>query len=335
MPEPTDPVAVARRLADEVLFPGALAADEADTLPRERLDALADAGLYGLMGPAWAGGLEGDLDTLCRVTEALASGCLTTTFVWAQHVKTVFVASVSASSLVQGWVEPLCAGRLRSGLALAGALPSPTPLRAVAADGGWRLTGPAPWVSGWGRVDVCHTAGLADDGRVVWLLVDARETASLRTQRVELAALNATATVDVVFEDHFVPDERVTVITPAGDSAGPEPSTLRLHAAFALGVASRCSTLLGPSHLDDELAACRAELARADAATMPDARAAASELAVRAATTLMSASGSSSLRTSQHPQRLAREALFTAVFAARSPVGPAFRSRLGSWSGVG
>lgn len=324
-----DPVAAAQRLADDVLFPAALDTDAADTLPRELLDAVADAGLYGLLGPEASGGRDADLDTVAAVTETLASGCLTTTFVWAQHVKTVFVATVSASPLVRQWVEPLCRGELRSGLALAGAMPGPTPLRAAAVDGGWQLAGPAPWVSGWGRVDVLHTAALADDGSVVWSLVDAVEAPTLRVERVPLAGLHATATVNAEFNAHFVPHDRVTIITPPGGSSGPDPSTLRLHAALALGVAGRCCTLLGPSELDDELTARRQAVAGADAETMPDARAAASELAVRAATALMSVTGSSSLRRDRHPQRLVREALFTAVFAARSPIREAFLDRLG------
>src|SRR5205807_1147801 len=46
-----DPVAVAQQLADELLFPAAVETDRADVLPRELLDALADAGLYGLAAP--------------------------------------------------------------------------------------------------------------------------------------------------------------------------------------------------------------------------------------------------------------------------------------------
>lgn len=330
-----EPVQTAQQLADEVLFPTALETDAAPVLPRRGLDAIADAGLYGLMGPSWAGGLEADLATVCAVTEALASGCLTTAFVWAQHVKTVFVAAASASSTVNEMVVPLCRGELRSGLALAGALPGPSPLRAAPVEGGWRLSGSSPWVSGWGRVDVVHTAAVTDDGTVVWALVDAHESSSLRVEPTALAALNATATVDVEFDDHVVPSERVTLTVPpsepsGSESSGPDPATLRIHAAFALGVAARSGALLGPSPLDDELAACRQELADADAESMAAARAGASELAVRSATTLMSVVGSSSLRSDRHPQRLAREALFTAVFAARSPIREAFLERLGS-----
>lgn len=327
-----DPVGAAQRLADEVLFPAALETDAAETLPRERLDVLAEAGFYGLLGPAWAGGMEADLDTVCAVTEALASGCLTTAFVWAQHVKTAFVAAVSPTPAIREWAEPLCRGETRSGLALAGALPGPTRVRAHPVDGGWQLTGPCPWVSGWGRVDVLHTAAVDGGGATVWGLVDAREGPALVAERVALAALNATATVNVDFDGCFLPDERVTLRVPPGGPPGPDAATLRIHAAFALGVASRCTMLVGKSPLDDELAACRHALTTAGDDEVADARAAASELAWRASATLASVTGSRSLRTDEHAQRLAREALFTAVFAARSPIREAFLARLGAGS---
>lgn len=334
-PSPSAIVGTAQRLADEVLFPRALETDAADTLPRERLDALAAEGLYGLRGPSWAGGMEADLDTICAVTEALASGCLTTTFVWSQHGGTAFVAGASRSPAMRDWVEPLCRGDVRSGLALAGALPGPAPLRASRVAGGWRLTGACPWVSGWGRTDVVHTAALADDDSVVWSLVDAREGPDVRVERDALVALNATATVTLTFDGHVVGDERVTVISPAEGPSPPAPASLRIHAALALGVIARCTTLLGPSALDDELAASRAALATGDADTMPAARAGAAELALRSAAALMCRSGSSSLRCDRHPQRLAREALFLSVFAARSPIREAFLARLGAGPAVG
>lgn len=326
-----DPVGAAQRLADEVLFPGALETDAADTVPRERLDALADAGFYGLAGPAWAGGRDANLDTICGVTEAFASGCLTTAFVWAQHVTTAFVAGACSSPTVRGMVPSLCDGRLRSGLALAGSLPGPRQLHAERVEGGWRLRGPVPWVSGWGRVDLLHTAAVADDGGVVWSLVDAREDADLAVRRLRLAAVDATATVDLEFDGRFVPMGRVTVmVSPAADTSAPAPATLRKHAALGLGVAARCCDLLGPTPFEDELASCRRRVAAAGEHDMPAARAAVSDLAVRAAVALMSTVGSSSLRHDQHAQRLAREALFVAVFAVRGPVRHAFLTGLGA-----
>jgi alkylation response protein AidB-like acyl-CoA dehydrogenase len=311
-----DVVATARTLADEVLFLVALETDRAETLPVRLLDSLASAGLYGLSGPASAGGIEVDFPTVCRVIETLASGCLTTTFVWIQHLGGMRAAAASDNEAMADWVGPLTAGERRAGLALGGAVPGSPLLTARPADDGWILTGISPFVSGWGRIDVIHTAARTDDGRLVWALIDAHEGETLSVHRLGLVALNATATVRADFRGHRVPAERVTSVAPYQEGP-PPPELLRVHAAMPIGVSIRCLALLGPSPLDDELASVRAELDRLDPETVAAARAAAGELALRAAATLAVATGSRSILLHEHAQRLAREALFTLVYALR------------------
>lgn len=302
-----DVVTLARQLADEVLFPAALETDAADAVPREILAALADAGLYGRA-------LDVDFPGICAVQEALASGCLTTAFLWAQHLGLFHaVATSDDEKLRSRWLEPLATGDTRAGLALGGALPQPT-LHARPDGDRWLLDGSSPFVSGWSRIDVVHTAARTGD-EVVWFIVDARESPELRVERLRLAVLDATSTVRATFEGLAVPASRRTGIHPAGGPTPPE--VLRLHAALALGVASRCCRLLGPTALDDELDACRGELDRLDRQTMPLARANAGELALRAAAALSVVEGSRSLLAADHAQRLTREALFTLVYALR------------------
>jgi alkylation response protein AidB-like acyl-CoA dehydrogenase len=101
----------ARQLADEVLFTSAMNVDAADRVPSEHFDALAAAGLFGLAGPAAAGGLDVDLATFCNVIEIMASGCLATTFVWLQHHGAVRALAASANSVLAAeWLPQLCAG---------------------------------------------------------------------------------------------------------------------------------------------------------------------------------------------------------------------------------
>lgn len=308
-----DVVETAWQLADEVLFPSALETDQSDAVPVAILDSLADAGLYGLAAPRALGGLDADFHTVCQVQEALASGCLTTAFLWMQHSSLVRALSESGGSVADQWLARLARGEVKAGLALGGALPKPT-LRAREADEGWVLDGISPFVSGWGRVDVVHAAARTDDDDIVWLIVDAAAGNSLMVERLQLFALNATATVAARFLGHRVSFERVTMRHPAGGATPAE--VLRIHAALALGVADRCLRLLGPSSFDAELDAVRAKLDELgpDTAT---ARAEAGELAVRAAAALMVTTGSRSLLLASHAQRLAREALFTLVYALR------------------
>ena len=323
-----DIVSTAQQLADDVLFPAALATDASGTLPAALLDALAHAGLYGLTGPDWAGGLDADFPTACAVVEALASGCLTTTFVWVQHIGTVLAAASSGNEAMRDWTAALSRGERRAGLAGA-ASPGPAQLVAHETADGWTFDGVAPFVSGWGLIDVAHTAARTEDGRVVWALVDAHESSTLAVERLGLVALNATATMRAAFRAHPVPAERVTSVSPYREGPTP-PAVLRIHAALALGVAGRCCRLLGPTSLDDELLRCRAELDRLDGQTIEAARASAGELALRAAGALAVNGGSRSLLLDQHAQRLVREALFVLVYALRPGSRASLLARLGA-----
>lgn len=298
---------VARRFADEVLFPAALSTEASDVVPRELLDEVATAGLYRV-------GVDADFGTVCAVQEELASGCLTTAFLWAQHLGLVHALTAGGpAEAVARWLAPLAAGEIRAGLGLGGALPQPT-VHARPGEGGWVVDGVSPFVSGWGRIDVIHLAARAPDDQLVWLIVDADEGPGLQAERLHLAALNATATVRMTFTQLRVSADRVAGLHPVSGQTAPEVP--RLHAALALGVTSRCCRLLGPTSLDGELAQLRAELDRLGPG-IHGARAAAGALALRAAAALMASHGSRSLLSSDHAQRLMREAIFTLVYALR------------------
>lgn len=315
-----------------MLFPTALATDTSGVVPAGHLDRLAAAGLYGLFGPASAGGLAADPVTGWGVVEVLAGGCLTTTFVWSQHHAALrAVADSTNSALRDARLADLCRGRWRAGIAVAGIRPSVVGVSARPVVGGWLLSGEVPWVTGWGMIDVILTAAHGPDRRIVWTLVDALASPSLTVERLDLVAVHASATMVVSFHDHFVPAERTTHIEPYDDWAARDALKLRHNGSFALGVIGRCCRLLGPTSLDGELATCRDELNRAAITApedLPAARAAAAVLAVRAAADLVVAAGSPSVLLDQHPQRLAREAAFVLVAASRPTIQTELRTRL-------
>ncbi len=147
----TGPAAVlerARQIADEVLFPAAMAAEAAGQVPAAQLDLLAAEGFYGMAGPPQAGGLGLDLPVACRVIEALASGCLSTAFVWLQHHGAVRAVQAAAGPdgdrLRERWLARLCRGEARAGIALGGAVPGPPQLTARRAPGGCGWRAPRP-----------------------------------------------------------------------------------------------------------------------------------------------------------------------------------------------
>jgi alkylation response protein AidB-like acyl-CoA dehydrogenase len=325
-----DVVAAAHRLADEVLFPDAMRVDG--------FDALAAEGLYGVPVPPEAGGLGLDLGATCAVVEELAGGCLATTFVWTQHRGLVMTLSAEGTpaALRDRWLGPACQGKVRGGVALGGLIPGRPRLSARPAEGGWRLDGEAPWVSGWGLIDLLLVAARGPDNSIVNLILDAAAQPGLTVSRHRLAAVDASVTVRLGFDGVIVPEERYVGHEPFDPAASLRPDRIRINGSLALGVARRCGRLLGPGPLDDEVAACRDRLddaLGADEGTMAQARAAASELAVRAAAALAVWDGSNSIMTDQHPQRLAREALFLLVFGTRPGIKSALLQKLGAAAG--
>jgi alkylation response protein AidB-like acyl-CoA dehydrogenase len=311
----------ARFLAD------AAAVDADDTIPEAHLRGLADARLYGIFAPVAAGGLGLDAE-VGLVIEELAAACLASTFVWLQHLRLLgaMLDPGTPAALREALLPAVVRGDVRGGVALAGLLPGPPRLTARPVDGGWLLDGEAPWVSGWGIVDLLVVAARGPEDTTVTLLVDAREQHGLAAARQRLGAVNASATVQLSFAGLFVPDGRFVSQKPY-DPVSAQSEGLRGNGSLALGVGRRCCALIGPSALDDELDACRAELDAADTAAMPAARAWASEFAVRAAHVLAVRRGSRSALAGDDAERLAREAGFLLVFGSRPAIKDALLGR--------
>jgi alkylation response protein AidB-like acyl-CoA dehydrogenase len=310
-------------IADEVFFPAALAIDAADQVPVGHLDLLATEGFYR---PPRV-----DFVDFCRIVETLASGCLATTFVWLQHLGAVRAAATSERPGIRDcWLDPLSRGVRRAGVAQAALRPGTPSVRARAVDGGYLLAGEAPWVTGWGMIDTLFTVARDEADTVIWALLDAVPDETLAVQRLDLVAVNASRTVLVRFTDHFVPADRVTGTAPFAEVAAGDAAGLRLNGSLALGLTARCVRLLGPGPLDEALDECRAALDVGTPETMPEARAAASALAVRAAAALSVATGARAVTRGNHAERLSREALFLLVFGSRPAIRGALLRRLRS-----
>ena len=318
-PHEAEIVERARRLADEVLLPSALVTDRADLVAVELLDALADAGLYGLVIPPALGGLGADPGVMWAVMEQLASGCLTTTFVVLQHLAVTGVIGGGdvRPEVRSAWLPAMARAEVRAGVAFAHLRrPGPPVVTIEPIEQGWCLSGAAPWVTGWGRVDVV-LVGARHADEVVWSLVDAAPARTLDALPLALAAVNASGTVVLRLRDHPVPAERVVRREPVADWMARDAISLRSNASLALGVSRRAVDLHGDTDaghaLGAELDALRHALDTRPSEELADLRAEATVLALRTATSLMAATGGRAVVRDHHAQRLAREALFLLV----------------------
>jgi hypothetical protein len=318
-------ILAALRSLREQFWASSAEVDAAPTVPADHLERLASAGFFGIFAPPAEGGLGLGHADACLAVEELASGCVASTFLWAQHLR--LLNAMLNPETPAPWRERLrsdvVAGRCKGGVALAGLMPGPVRLSAEKVSGGWRLDGHAPWVSGWGTVDELYVVARAPGQRTVSVLLEATQQPGLTAVPLRLAALNATSTVRLVFDGLFVEHERVLSEAPY-DEASQASEGLRLNGSFALGLAKRCCLLIGPSPLDAELGERRRQLDAAGTAEMPAARAGACELAARAAHALAVVRGSRSALAGDVAERLSREATVLLVFGSR----PAIRSDL-------
>jgi alkylation response protein AidB-like acyl-CoA dehydrogenase len=325
----TDYVSRAHRIADDVLFPAALAVDRAGVVPESHFRLLADEGFYGVAALESVGGADLSLPDFLAVVEILAGGCLATTFTWLQHQGVVRgIAATDNVAVRDRWLAGLVRGELRAGVAFAGAIQQPPKLSAKRVDGGYLLSGEAPFVSGWHTVDlVLLSARAVEADDIVSGVLETDGDVSMTP--IQLVAAQGTDTVRLTFDNYFMPDEAITTRVSRTEFLAGQVFGSRVNGTAPLGITARCVQLLASSGHDDlattlttQLNAARAgmDAALGNPSAMPAARAATAELAYRAAGILVVVTGSAGITTSNDAQRLAREAMFTLVAAGRPEI---------------
>lgn len=336
----------AEEVAERMLAPRAAEVDALRTLPRSHLDALADAGLYGLHGPREAGGLEASAELSWQVTERLVAACAATAFTWLQHHSPLRLVAGAGTARTRRLLPQLCAGTVRAGVAFSYLRRAgPPAVVASPTTAGWRLDGHAPWVTGLGGgtpgtseaadgplVDVLAVGAVLEDDRALFALVDAGAP-GLTPEPLDLSVLAATRTVALRLEDVRVTTDDLLLVEPlvrwrrrdARGAAAPKPvasATVRA-AVDLLRADDRPEATAAAAALTEELTAVRS--AARSAADQADggadldglhaARAWLTELAVRAAHAAVAARGGRAMAASDPAGRLVREAAFWTIQA--------------------
>ncbi len=352
----------ARAVSDDVLFPSAQHTDRARLVPASNLEALRDAGLFGLQAPTDVpGGLGATHADARPIFEAVAGGCGATAFVWAQHHGAVR-RLVGGDGPARGvWLPRLCDGSTLAGIGFAYLRrPGPSAVRASRTKTGWHIEGRAPWITGWGLIQALVLMARSDDGSVVTVVLDRPgEHASLVAGEPHaLAVMGATGTVTLTFSGLKVPEHDVVGVQTDEQWRRRDRAGSALPAAAPLGIAARAIRLLDESPkghqgaaamLGSELAERRAaaDLLAADvAAALPttdgptDDRfsgaiaAGAAErdrgldLARRATDALVAATGGRAISLEHPAQRLSREATFYLIQAQTGELRAASLARM-------
>ena len=329
-----------------MLVPAAAAVDRMPLLPDSHLDALAGAGLMGLTGPVDHGGSDVAGPVVREVQRVIAGACGATYFTWVQHQAPVrYLAPAPDSPARRRWLGALCTGAARGGVAFAYLRrPGPPAVRAEPDGDGWVLTGVAPWVTGWGVVDMLMVVAAAPDRRKVFAALTP-ETPGLSASPLDLVVLGSTGTVRLALDGVRVGRDELADIWVAerwarldGEAAArPNGAPFGIADAAISGLAEHDPEVA--SRLEMALAECttHAELLLESPATDRDAwileltgvRDRSIELANRAAQAWVAAVGGRAMDLAHPAQRVLREAAFYLVQAQTPELRARTLARLG------
>ncbi len=362
-------VDAARRVGETVLGPHAQEADRAPGPLLSNFHALAEAGLLGMSLPREYGGLDASGPTQREVMEILASYCGVTTFTQAQHHgPSRMICSGPNQQLKDALLPDLARGKRMCAVSFAHLRrPGPPVLRAEPVEGGFRLNGTNPWVTGWGLMTQVVMGATLPDGRFVYVWVpDHRDDflslfadadapdgdwGELRASApLVLCAMNASATVELACENLFVPlahklsesdretmqrNDRNGVLGATAMPLGCAMGSIRLLHTTAerrpLPAISRAAQSFA-RELEEVRALIRDANARNNEpdffANAVKLRAHVIDLAVRAAHAAVTANSGGANNLSHPAQRLYREAMFYTIQAQTTDVMDATLARL-------
>lgn len=340
-----DLLARAQHIADTILEPRAQITDQSSEPPRGNIEALAAAGLLAITTPRQFGGHGCSTAFMRAFTETMTAACGTTWFILTQHLGScATIAGSKNPSLRERFLTDMAAGRHLVGVGF-GHLRRPTAmLRAEPVSGGWRLSGIAPWVTGWPLLSGMILGATLPDERHLYVYVAAEESDTLRsTPPLPLCAMNATATTEVRLIDRFVPESDWVKESSREEMARGDESGIAGAVSPPLGCARGSLKVLRraaekrplPAIVDSadalavEIDACRTNAYRwADGPKdIPEykpnalkARAWAIELGIRAAHLAVTASSGGANALDHPAQRLFREAMFYTLIAQTTDI---------------
>ncbi len=341
---------IAEEYLDSEIAPNANLIDGDEEALRKALQGLRDRQLMALRRPVEFGGpdLDESLFRLFQESVARRSGSLA--FLQTQHQSAVSMISRWGTEELKSRYLPRMADEHLVGIGFSQLRrPGEPILKAVRVDGGYRLDGKVPWVTGHSYYHDFLIGAALPGGESIFGIVPFIDTeqdggAIHFEGPMRLAAMESPRTMSANLTNWLLRDEEVAFEKPSGWLANNDMINVTLQAWFALGCAragldivlkafeSRGSEFLKVAweRLDDELGMCREEIAadNPDVGERLKARAWAIDLAARCAHAGVVSSSGAANSIYHDAQRVYREAMVYTVSAQTKEIMEATLNRL-------
>jgi alkylation response protein AidB-like acyl-CoA dehydrogenase len=215
----------ARRFSDEVVAPRARELDETEEFPHDIVRQMAGLGFLGLPFPEEYGGAG--LDTLAYViaVEEIARWCGSTAITLAAHVSLGCgpVAQIGTEEQKRKFLVPMARGEALGAFGLtepnAGSDAAGTQTRAEKIAGGWKVNGSKIYITNGSVAKYITFTARTDASKGVKgisaFILDSATPGFKVGKREKKMGLHGSDTVEIVFEDVFVPEAHLL-----GDPSG-------------------------------------------------------------------------------------------------------------------
>lgn len=345
----------AKRFLREEVSPKAQEIDQDADAIRAAVSGLCENELMALKRPIEFGGpaLPEPLFREYQEEIARASGALA--FLTTQHQSAVsMIANGGNPDLAAEYLPQMADGQKLVGIGFSQLRRGGPPImRAEQVEGGYRLDGQVPWITGWDIFPEFLIGASMPDGRAVFgvvPLVDVEGQIKV-SPPMRLAAMETANTVSAEFTGYVMPDNRVAFHRPPNWIRNNDQINIALQGHFALGCAQagidivrNAANKRGIAFLTEaadklslELLDCRQATTEAQKSVDEETteerlkvRAWAIDLAVRCAHAGITASSGAANSLAHPAQRVYREALVYTVSAQTTPVMEATMARLTS-----
>jgi alkylation response protein AidB-like acyl-CoA dehydrogenase len=318
--------------------------DRTGEWPVEQLALCRDYGVFSWFFPAELGGQGWSEIDIVRGELKLSAACLTTMFIltqWAGACRRI--AASENEPLAARLVPDLLAGRTFATLGISHLTTSrlhlgKPVLAAEEVDGGFRLDGYSPWVTGGRHAQTIVMGAELADGRRVLLALDMSTPGVRCGEDAELVGLSASHTGPVYCDGAIVPRDAI-LAGPSDDvlagargsnTGGLQTSTLAIGLAgaavdFLFAEGERREELLAPAEaLQAELVEVRDDLLAAavgdERCSSQDLRTRANSLVLRATQAALAAAKGTGYVVGHPAGRWCREALFFLVWSCPQQV---------------
>ena len=159
---------------------------------------LVDAGLIQMLVPASRGGSESDLKTMYEVVDTLAQGCISTAWIASFYIgHNLYAAKLTPKAQDEVFGD--------KGYCLLPAATAPT-MKVERVEGGWVISGRAPWGSGIMHADWVMVSGMTPEKTPRSFVMPA---ADVTIDDVwNFTGMAGTGSNDIIVDNVFVPDYR-------------------------------------------------------------------------------------------------------------------------------